>query len=316
MSAQRELLRQVYERYRIDPGSIGYVEAHGTGTKLGDPVELQALSEHFRPSARGAQRCALGSVKSNIGHSSAAAGVAGVHKVLLCLQHRELVPSVHYRHGNEHFDFSSSPLWVNTQHSGWEVGPGETRRAGVSSFGYSGTNAHVVIEEYVEAAAPSAGPEEVLVLLSGRTPQALREQVYNLQRYLSAPAEVDLVRLAYTLQVGRAGLAHRAAWILSTHAQLQQSLQHYLHAGLAAPSQGPPVGSDARLTQLAHRYLHGEQIPWQSWQGLYPHTPVPLSLPTYPFEKLTCWFSEAPGAARARPRQFLHPLLHANTSDL
>lgn len=146
--SQMDLERDIYETYGIHPESISYVEMHGTGTKQGDPIELEALSTVFQEKTDKKQFCAIGSVKSNIGHTSAAAGVAGVQKVLLCMNHKTLVPTLNFTTPNEHFEFEHSPLYVNTELKPWETADGKPRRACVSSFGYSGTNAHIVIEEY------------------------------------------------------------------------------------------------------------------------------------------------------------------------
>jgi acyl transferase domain-containing protein len=151
-NSQMELIRTVYDRHGIDAASIGYVETHGTGTKLGDAIELDALSTVYRERGVTAGSCAIGSVKSNIGHTSAAAGIAGVHKVLLGMRHGLLVPSLHVETPNELLDSDQCPLFVSTSLQFWEARNGhELRRAAVSSFGFSGTNAHVVLEEYRRA---------------------------------------------------------------------------------------------------------------------------------------------------------------------
>src|SRR5262249_14531975 len=149
VNSQIELEREIYEKYQIDPASIGYVEMHGTGTKLGDPIELQALATVFQERTRRKQYCAIGSVKTNIGHTIAAAGVAGLQKVLLAMKHKKLVPSLHFEQPNEHFDFEASPFYVNTEVQDWKSEAGGPLRAAVSSFGFSGTNAHLVVEEYI-----------------------------------------------------------------------------------------------------------------------------------------------------------------------
>ncbi|MEV7775550.1 type I polyketide synthase, partial [Kitasatospora sp. NPDC086791] len=151
-NSQKELVRTVYDRHGIDAASIGYVEMHGTGTKLGDPIELDALAAVYRERGVPVGSCRIGSVKSNIGHTSAAAGVAGVTKALLSMRHGLLVPSLNFETPNEHFDFDNSPFRVTTRLRPFEPrGDHEPRRAAVSSFGFSGTNAHVVLEEYRHA---------------------------------------------------------------------------------------------------------------------------------------------------------------------
>ncbi|MGP3781696.1 beta-ketoacyl synthase N-terminal-like domain-containing protein [Bacillus sp. 4A_MP3] len=170
--SQMDLERQVYEAHNIHPESITYAEMHGTGTKQGDPIELEALSSVFKEKTDRKQFCAIGSVKSNIGHTSAAAGVASVQKVLLSMKHQQLVPTLHFSTPNEHFDFNDSPLFVNTELKPWETG-GAPRRACVSSFGYSGTNAHLVIEEYQPKDRGSRKSDEtnIFVLSAKKAPR-------------------------------------------------------------------------------------------------------------------------------------------------
>ncbi|MCP5006826.1 MAG: SDR family NAD(P)-dependent oxidoreductase, partial [Planctomycetes bacterium] len=145
--SQERLERSVYDRFKIHPESIQVVEAHGTGTKLGDPIEYDALTLSFRKETEKREFCAIGSVKTNIGHTATAAGVAGVLKLLLALRHRQIPPSLHFKEGNPVIDFASSPFYVNSQLKEWEIEKNRSRRAAVSSFGFSGTNAHLIIEE-------------------------------------------------------------------------------------------------------------------------------------------------------------------------
>src|SRR5258708_32395295 len=158
VNSQIELERSIYAKHKIDPETIGYVEAHGTGTKLGDPIELEALATVFSERTAKKNFCALGSVKSNIGHTTAAAGVAGLQKVLLSMRHRTLGPSLNVTRENSRVDFANSPFYINREARPWNVALGSLRRAAVSSFGFSGTNAHLVVEEYAqpEPAVPAA----------------------------------------------------------------------------------------------------------------------------------------------------------------
>ncbi|MGQ7883644.1 type I polyketide synthase, partial [Burkholderia pseudomallei] len=223
MASQFELVSGVHGRYGIDPATIRYVEAHGTGTKLGDPIELTALGDAFRVRTAQTGFCALGSVKSNIGHTSAAAGVAGLHKVLLCMRHRTLVPTLHFAVPNRHFDFAASPFYVNTERAPWAPLAASPRRAAVSSFGFSGTNAHLVVEEYVHpaAAAPEAGGP-FLFPLSARTREQLAAYAAQLRDHVRRAAHEDagLADLAYTLQVARKPMAERVGLIARTKHEL------------------------------------------------------------------------------------------------
>ncbi|HEY7511838.1 MAG TPA: amino acid adenylation domain-containing protein, partial [Vicinamibacteria bacterium] len=208
----------------VDPGTITYVEAHGTATALGDPIEVEALASAFgtRP---GSPWCALGSVKTNVGHLDAAAGVAGLIKTVLALKHGQIPPSLHFEEPNPKIDFAASPFRVNARLADWPRG-GAPRRAGVSSFGLGGTNAHVVLEEAPPVAAGaegSAGPQ--LLVLSARTPTALEAAARNLAAHLEAHPGADLADVAYTLQVGRRGFRHRRAVVARDAASGRRALE-------------------------------------------------------------------------------------------
>ncbi|WP_095980633.1 SDR family NAD(P)-dependent oxidoreductase [Melittangium boletus] len=193
----------------VEPDSISYVETHGTGTALGDPIEVSALTQAFRTrGAQGRQFCALGSVKTNIGHLNTAAGIASLIKTVQALRHQQLPPSLHYRVPNPSIDFASSPFFVNDTLREWKAGP-TPRRAGVSSFGIGGTNAHVVLEEAPALPPASASRPWQLLLLSARTPTALESVTQRFATHLRQHPEQPLADVAFTLQQGRKGFSHR-----------------------------------------------------------------------------------------------------------
>src|SRR5215217_2357890 len=192
----------------VTAGSITYVEAHGTATPVGDPIEAAALTRAFRPGTKQRGYCALGSVKSNIGHLDAAAGVAGLIKTVLALKHRELPPSLHYQTPNPEIDFANSPFYVNASLRPWERN-GTPRRAGVSSFGIGGTNAHVIVEEAPEPEPGSTSRREWQVLpLSAKTESALETVTKNLAAHLEQSTD-ELADVGYTLAVGRRAFSQR-----------------------------------------------------------------------------------------------------------
>ena len=192
----------------VSPESISYVEAHGTGTQLGDPVEVEALTKAFRLGTERVNFCALGSVKTNIGHLDAAAGVAGLIKTALSLKHREIPASLHYTEPNPNIDFKNSPFYVNAELTDW-LSAGEPRRAGVSSFGIGGTNAHVVLEEApVQPEAERLRPWQLL-LLSAKSEEGVTKVAARLASYLKDRPEVNLADVAYTLQTGRQHFDYR-----------------------------------------------------------------------------------------------------------
>ena len=202
VEGQARVVSEAQAAAGVEPESIGYVETHGTGTRLGDPIEIAALTQAFRARTATKRFCAIGSVKTNVGHLDAAAGVTGLIKTVLALENRQIPPSLHFDQPNPGIDFGNSPFYVNTALTEWQAN-GTPRRAGVSSFGIGGTNCHMVLEEAPEpSSAGEARPWELLVL-SARTPSALEHATTNLARHLASHPEQDLADVAYTLGVGR-----------------------------------------------------------------------------------------------------------------
>ncbi|MDX6502441.1 MAG: hypothetical protein QOG23_5705 [Blastocatellia bacterium] len=211
---QAKVITEAMAIANVQPSTVGYVETHGTGTHMGDPIEVAALTKAFRSGTDKKDFCAIGSVKSNFGHLDAAAGVAGLIKTVLALEHRMLPPSLHFEEPNPEIDFAGGPFFVNSALADW-VSPGSPRRAGVSSFGIGGTNAHVVLEEAPEAVSDDVRRPAQLLLLSARTERALDRAAANLGERLGQPDAPLLADVAYTLQVGRRGFAHRRALVAS-----------------------------------------------------------------------------------------------------
>ena len=197
-----------YDAAAITPDTIGYIEAHGTGTILGDPIELSALTEVFRDHTDRRGFCGIGSVKSNFGHLSCAAGVAGLIKTVLALEHAAIPPTLHYEAPNPAIDFASSPFYVTTKLEPWSRN-GTPRRAAVSSFGVGGTNAHAVLEEAPTQETTSEGRTSVLLTVSAKSDAALDEATRRLGEHLDRHPEQDLADAAFTLHVGRRAFRHR-----------------------------------------------------------------------------------------------------------
>jgi phthiocerol/phenolphthiocerol synthesis type-I polyketide synthase E len=193
----------------INAETISYVETHGTGTALGDPIEIAALTRAFRTDTQKKRFCAIGSVKTNIGHLDAAAGVTGLIKTILALEHRTLPPSLHFKNPNPEINFADTPFYVNSTLSEWHTRAAAPLRAGVNALGVGGTNAHVILEEApaVEASGPSRPAQ--LLLLSSKTRSGLDKASANLAAYLSENPRANLADVAYTLQLGRKHFNHR-----------------------------------------------------------------------------------------------------------
>ena len=228
------------------PETINYIECHGTATPLGDLVEVTALSKAFRSYTDKKHFCAIGSVKSNIGHADAAAGVAGFTKAVLTLKNRAIPPSLHFEKPNPQIDFANSPFYVNTKLS--EIKPnGTPLRAGVSAFGVGGTNAHLLIEE-----APAAGPTSEsrpwqLLVWSAKSSTALDTMTANLASHLDRHPEVSLADVAFTLQTGRRAFQHRKALVCRNREDAIAALNGNLPGRVLGLSKDQEPGSVAFL---------------------------------------------------------------------
>ncbi len=214
---QRHCIAMAHAMAGFDPATVGYIEAHGTGTPLGDPVEIDGLVRAFPRALTGAPHCAIGSVKTNIGHLDVAAGVAGLIKTVLTLEHEEIPPSLHFAAPNPHISFEDTPFFVNRELRAWKRGA-TPRRAGVSSFGIGGTNAHVALEEAPSQTACPPRRQRELLVLSARTPSALDAATKRLADCLDQSPGLNLADVAFTLQVGRRAFEHRRALVVrDTH---------------------------------------------------------------------------------------------------
>ena len=243
----------------VSPETITYVEAHGTGTKLGDPVEILALTKAFRDATSARNFCAIGSVKTNIGHLDAAAGVAGLIKTVLALKNKEIPPSLNFNEANPEIDFSSSPFYVNTSLTKWKT-EGIPRRAGVSSFGLGGTNAHVILEEapLVNNTVLYEGSPK-LIVLSAKTNEGLEKVTNQLACHLKQHPELALADVAYTLQVGRKALPYRRFVICNSTSELIGALESLdlqrVHSQVSKRSDPPVVfmfpGQGAQYVNMA-----------------------------------------------------------------
>lgn len=347
--SQTELERQVYEQGNINPETISYVEAHGTGTKLGDPIEVEALTNAFRTYTERKQFCALGSVKTNIGHAVTAAGAASVIKVLLSFKHRKLVPSLEFATPNEHIDFENSPFYVNTELKAWEQMDGGPRRAAVSSFGFSGTNAHLVLEE-PRTALQSRRDEDCpwfFIPVSARSETALIGQVERLANWLEAQEDRKLCLgdMAYTLLMKRKHFPARAAFLVRNRLELKERLSAFITGEQAdryassANLRGSKKTGEAllreknrehgnqaieklikpgltadqyedHLLRIMKSYLGGSELNWERLYVFNRHRTV--SMPTYAFEHKRYWLQAATGQFQEKRS---HSLLSQTLTD-
>ena len=225
--SQQAVIRQALENAGVKPTQISYVEAHGTGTSLGDPIEVKSLKAVLLEGRDPDQPCWIGSVKTNIGHLEAAAGIAGLIKVVLQLQHREIFPHLHLKQLNRYIRLEGTPLAIPTQRQSWS-GRG-SRFAGVSSFGFGGTNCHVILEE-AQIPTPVASNVERpghLLTLSAKSEPALRELARRYEKFLSSYPDTSLGNLCFTTNTGREHFPHRLALATETSLQLRQQLEAF-----------------------------------------------------------------------------------------
>ncbi|NES41253.1 type I polyketide synthase, partial [Moorena sp. SIO2C4] len=225
--AQEKLLRQALKAAKIEPSQVSYVEAHGTGTSLGDPLEVRALSSVFGEGRDHQHPVTIGSVKTNIGHLEAAAGIAGLIKIILQLKHQEIAPHLHFKNANPYIDWENIPLKVVTQRTPWAPVEGQ-RVAGVSSFAISGTNAHVVLAEApdpVKREGVSDRPLHLLTL-SAKTQPALAKLASRYHQYLQTHSDTDIADICYTAHTGRAHFDYRLATMASNPQELAEKLLH------------------------------------------------------------------------------------------
>ncbi|MGD9212235.1 MAG: SDR family NAD(P)-dependent oxidoreductase, partial [Desulfobacteraceae bacterium] len=301
---------------------------HGTGTKLGDPIEIAALKESFAKYSPKKRFCAIGSVKSNIGHTAAAAGIASFIKVLLSLKHRMIPPSLNFSKTNRRIDFKNSPFYLNTDLKKWEPPKGSLRRAAISSFGFSGTNCHLVVQEAPQETS-SRDPIETtkqIFLISAKNEAALKSYAGKINTFLGK-LRLEPIRLediAYTLQTGREAMEERLAIVASSIAQLKDGLDRFLQGnpndnalfrgnrkkasheskilldGTIGEEIKQLIVKSGELEKLAQLWISGVDIDWSFLHGKL--KPKRISLPTYPFAKKRYWIPVKPSESKVEIR--------------
>lgn len=353
-AAQEELLTQVWRDAQIDPRTISYVETHGTGTALGDPIEVRGLANAFARHTSQRQFCGIGSVKTNIGHTVGASGMASLLKVVLAMKHGVLPATLHFERPNRHINFTDSPVYVNDTLREWETPNGDPRRAGVSAFGFSGTNAHLVLEQAPVSARTRVEPDGPFMLpLAAKSEAALLRLV---ERYIDffTRENAALIDVCYTAAVGRGHASHRLALVGDDVTELRAALVRVRDEGLTCgagaygvhrvvnerkalraasdltSSELERLSSEAgallaslpaagvrreALSALAALYARGANVDFDS---LYASKrPQRVSIPTYPFERKRLWADKKPAEAGLPLGEALgHPLLERKVCEL
>jgi acyl transferase domain-containing protein/thioesterase domain-containing protein/acyl carrier protein len=265
VDGQSKAISEALAAAGVHPESIAMIEAHGTGTAMGDPIEVAALTEAFRRKARKKSYCAIGSVKSNIGHLGEAAGAAGFIKAVLALQNQQIPPSLNFEAPNSQLDLPATPFYVNTRLREW-ASNGAPRRAGITALGAGGTNCHVIVQEAPARAASGASRPAQLLLLSGKNEAALAANSGNMAAFLKNLPEVALADVAYTLALGRKAFPYRRSVVAESREQAIAALQ--------SETSGPQTVS--RVTEPGAVFLfpgQGSQHPGMG-RDLYEHNAV------------------------------------------
>ncbi|QXV63885.1 amino acid adenylation domain-containing protein [Mucilaginibacter sp. 21P] len=318
--AQADVIEKAWKDGNIQPESIGYIEAHGTATALGDPIEIEGITHAFKKYTDRRQFCAIGSVKSNIGHLNSAAGIAGIIKAILSLKNQQIPPSLHFERPNDKINFEESPVFVNTRLINWLAGD-TPRRCGVSSFGMSGTNSHVILEEAPEISLKINPEIPLLFALSARNKGVLLNLVKAYSKYIEQlPPETQLANICFTATAGRDHHEHRIVFQTSSLTDFHQKIKEleasddwYTLAAkgilynsleknkefqthnrqnnnrLNAINAGNANHStrDQQQALFAIRYLNGEPVDWaELYQGIAVRR---VEIPLYPFERKRCW---------------------------
>jgi acyl transferase domain-containing protein len=304
VEGQAEVLTEAWSASGVDPATLSYIEAHGTGTRMGDPIEVQALTRAFRSHTQRRGFCALGSVKSSIGHLDVASGVASLIKTVLALEHRQIPPTLHLVRPNPEIDFAASPLRLATELADWPTEGEAPRRAGVSSFGFGGTNVHLVVEEppSADSPIPAASTDQVL-LVSARSKEALERATDALADHLAERPELPLADVAFTLQTGRRHFAFRRVLVCRPEEDVVGLLRQrdparvltQLEGEPAQPVPTRPAAGTLDPHALAQTWLRGGRPDWTAVHAGARRRRVPL--PTYPFERRRYW-RDAPGVPR------------------
>ena len=296
VASQVELETDLYNRFNINPEDISLIECHGTGTSLGDPIEVDALIESFNKYTNNKNYCALGSVKSNIGHLINASGVASLFKTIMALKNKIIPATINFKEKNKFIKIENSPFYINTNNTEWKTINNKNRMAAISSFGFSGTNCHIVLEEYNRNKETLPFNGNLVFAISAKDKIQLMEYVKNSLKFIEQN-NINLLDYVYTLQTGRASMKERIAFVFNVKSELISKLKDILlnnnsniYIGTANVNLSSEKIIDKDLNNICSEWVKGKNI---LWEKLYENIPVnKISIPTYPFKKESYWINE------------------------
>ncbi|MCK4257906.1 MAG: amino acid adenylation domain-containing protein [Halanaerobiales bacterium] len=305
VAAQEDVIEKAWQNARLNLETIGYIEAHGTGTILGDPIEVEALTNVFQRYTDRKQFCGIGAVKTNYGHLDSAAGLIGVLKAVVCLKNKKLLPNINFTLPNQKIDFINSPLYVVEQVEEWETRKGVLRRCGVSGFGLSGTNCHLVLEEAPKQFQNEQRLRYNIMLISAKMETDLLQNIENYLGFLQVKSDLNLNDVCYTTQIGRDHFEYRVAFIikdlfgvisslLRLRVNLETNSAHGIYYGKCKPDghlgvqvNQKEMTEQSEYQQIAKDYVNGAKINWHPFYRKMPGKII--SLPGYAFQRKRCW---------------------------
>jgi acyl transferase domain-containing protein len=326
--AQEEVIVKAWENAGINPETLSYVEAHGTGTVLGDPIEFKGLTSAFRRFTQKSQFCAIGSLKTNMGHLVAASGVASLFKVVKSMQHKQLAPTINFGEPNPYIPFTSSPLYVSDRLQSWDIAAGTQRRAALSSFGFSHTNCHMVVEEAPTVVSLAAAKPAYCFTLSAKKIGLLQDYLARFLIFSRSATVFSLADLCYTMNIGRGHYDYRLAIVANDESELSTALEaaigvingtatyngvYFGHYAIVSEKKKERLAGDitdkekkfftAEAAQYLQNYLSNTDVfllhklaqcyctgADVNWQDFYHNeSRLRLALPTYPFERKRVW---------------------------
>ena len=288
VEAQTRVILKAWKNANIDPETISYIEAHGTGTRLGDPIEVEALTKAFEKFIGKKQFCAVGSVKTNIGHLYEAAGIFGLIKAVLSLKYKKLPPIIHFKRPNRNIPFEDSPVYINDELTPWKT-HGFPLRCGVTAFGFSGTNCHVVLEQApeidIKETKKKNNPQPNILTLSAKSKKSLIQLVKRYKNFLKKNKDADLNDICYTVDTGRAHFDHQIAFIAKDIPDLRSKLDHITASNI-----------DKIETKDITKVLRGSRGNLAAFfkRAPWPPEAKKISLPLYPFDRERCWLDIPP----------------------
>ena len=349
-SSQSKLIREVYDRFKINPQDMEYIVTHGTGTKLGDPVEINALTEAFKGFTEEKSYCALTSVKPNIGHTLAASGIVSLISLAMALKHETIPASINCEQLNDYIHWENSPFYVNRANREWKDRDGKKRLSAVSSFGMSGTNAHVVVQSYVPEGIErdyQTNPKEMpyyLLALSAKTPESLQQKIHDMKAMFEQNRDMqpsELANISYTLMEGRQHFQHRCAVVVRNVEEAirvfrQAEDSGILFKGTVSKDFNIQVAISRTVEELIEECIEVEENSKLYKENLYALAEYycmgyevsckellsnmkigKVSLPTYPFTREEYWIPDTEKTQLTTLKVGkIHPLLHQNTSDI